>query len=135
MTKIKPWMIHPFLLSLMHPDGSDLTAYRPYIEARNRHKKQYTHHQHPPETSIAKRREHLLHHIQIECTYIKHDTHGKDQHAGIEHNRKRLIRESYPTRTITDEQEIFQLGGILLQQQVYAEHEDIERKRTDEQTH
>ena len=38
-------------------------------------------------------------------------------------------------RAIADEQQVFQLRGVLLEQQIDAQHEDVERKRTDEQTH
>ena len=115
------------VLTLMHPNGSDFLTNGYHIEERYGYKEQDAYHEHQPATTGIQGREHLFHHIQIECTDIEHDTYREHQHHGIESDSKHLIRQGHSVRPITDEQQIFQLGGVLLQQEVDAEHEDIER--------
>ena len=64
---------------------------------------------------------------EVRERYGNTDAYREHEHHGIETNSKHLIRQGYPIRSIADEKKVFQLGSVLLQQEVDAEHEDIER--------
>lgn len=46
-----------------------------------------------------------------------------------------MIGHCHFGRTVAYQQQVFQLGGIFLEQQEYAQHQDVERQDADEQSH
>ena len=72
--------------------------------------------------------------IHVIITDEEQDAPCHKEHHHIENDGKPKVGHRHIARTITYEQEVLQLGGVLLYQKVDAEHQDIETEHRDNQT-
>ena len=79
--------------------------------------------------------EERLEHLQIDVTNCRHRHESNDEHQYVQHKSKQLIRLGHLCRAIADEQQVLEFGTVLLHKQIDAQHEDVERKDTDNQSH
>ena len=117
----------------MEPEGANLAADGDDVAGGDGAHDEQAHEDGDPYTGTADAEG--VNHVHIGQSSDEHQDDGENEHGGVKTNDEHDVVPGHLVGWVTQEEQVLDLLGVLLQQQVDAEHEHEERQQTDEDAH
>lgn len=117
------------LLFTFSPNADNLAADNCNIHQRDQNEQHQSCEQSGKKRTFSYLWEDALENAHVVASEQPHHDKGDDEHGHIQTNGQQLIRAGNTRGAVTYKQQVLELGGILLNKQEDAEHENIEAEQ------